>query len=151
MVSKDGIKVDPMKNEAIQNWSRPTSVTNIHSFIKLAGYYWCFVEGFSSIAAPLTQLTLQVLLFVWLEECERIFIRLKELLTTTLILTLPIEGEGFTIYYNASIIGLGYMLMQQGIKKGTLDRSGNIVEPLAEPKRFLHQQRRRAAALYLGP
>ncbi|XP_070030091.1 uncharacterized protein [Nicotiana sylvestris] len=57
VVSKDGIMVDPKKTEAIQKWPRPTSPTEIHSFLGLAGYYRRFVQDFSRIAALLTKLT----------------------------------------------------------------------------------------------
>ncbi|KAH0671324.1 hypothetical protein KY285_024119 [Solanum tuberosum] len=114
VVSKEGIRVDPAKIEAIRDWHRPTSVTEIRSFVGLAGYYRRFVEGFSTIAAPLTRLTRQDVPFVWSEECEASFLRLKELLTTAPILTLPVEGEGFTVYCDASGVGLGCVLMQQG-------------------------------------
>jgi hypothetical protein len=53
-VSAGGISVDPEKIEAIVDWKAPTSVTEIRSFLGLAGYYRKFVEGFSSIAKPLT-------------------------------------------------------------------------------------------------
>lgn len=49
--------------------------------------------------------------FIWSEECEASFFRLKQLLTVAPILTLPIKGESFTIYCDASYIGLGYALM----------------------------------------
>ncbi|XP_049378066.1 LOW QUALITY PROTEIN: uncharacterized protein LOC125842802 [Solanum stenotomum] len=114
VVSKEGIRVDPAKIEAIRDWHRPTSVTEIRSFVGLAGYYRRFVEGFSTIAAPLTRLTRVDVPFVWSEECEASFLRLKELLTTAPILTLPVEGEGFTVYCDASGVGLGCVLMQQG-------------------------------------
>jgi len=87
--------VDSAKIEAIRDWVKPTSVTDIRSFVGLAGYYRRFVEGFSTIAAPLTRMTRQDVPFVWSEVCERSFLRLKELLNTTPILTLPVEGEEF--------------------------------------------------------
>ena len=107
VVSKDGIMVDPMKIEVIRGWARPISMTEVRSFVGLAGYYRRFVEGFSTIIAPLTRLTRQGVPFVWSEECELSFQRLKELLTTAPILTLPVEGEAFTVYCDASGVGLG--------------------------------------------
>ncbi|XP_070034676.1 uncharacterized mitochondrial protein AtMg00860-like [Nicotiana tomentosiformis] len=57
VLSNGGIKLDPKKIEAVQSWPKPSTATEIRSFLCLAGYYYRFVEGFSSIAAPLTQLT----------------------------------------------------------------------------------------------
>ncbi|XP_004242076.2 uncharacterized protein [Solanum lycopersicum] len=114
VVSKEGIRVDPTKIEAIRDWDRPTSVTEVRSFVGLASYYRHFVEGFSTIAAPLTQLSRQDIPFVWSEECEMSFLKLKGLLTSAPIFTLPIEGEGFMIYCDASGVGVGCVLMQQG-------------------------------------
>ncbi|WMV10630.1 hypothetical protein MTR67_004015 [Solanum verrucosum] len=69
-------------------------MTEVSSFVRRTGYYRRFVEGFSTIVAPLTRLTRQGVPFMWSEECELSFQRLKELLTATYILTLPVEGEG---------------------------------------------------------
>ncbi|CAN4076611.1 unnamed protein product [Withania somnifera] len=55
VVSKDGVSVDPTKIRVVRNWPRPTTVTKVRSFVGPAGYYRRFVEGFSSIEAPLTQ------------------------------------------------------------------------------------------------
>ncbi|XP_073130858.1 uncharacterized protein [Henckelia pumila] len=57
IISKDGVSVDPKKVEPVMDWPRPKTVTEIRSFLGLAGYYRKFMEGFSSIAIPLTKLT----------------------------------------------------------------------------------------------
>ena len=54
VISEARISIDPSKVEAMVDWTRPTNVSEIRSFLGLAGYYRRFVEGFSCIAAPLT-------------------------------------------------------------------------------------------------
>ena len=54
IISMDGVYVDPSKIEAIVDWPRPTNVTEVRSFMGLAGYYRRFVKDFSRIATPLT-------------------------------------------------------------------------------------------------
>ena len=114
VVSKDGIQVDPKKIEAVADWPRPTTVIEIRSFLGLAGYYRRFIKDFSKIAAPLTRLTQKNVKFVWTDKCEEHFQLLKDLLTITLVLTLPSGEEGFTVYCDASRVGLGCVLMQNG-------------------------------------
>ena len=114
VVTKDGVSVDPSKIEAITNWERPTSVTEIRSFLGLAGYYRRFVEGFSRLATPLTRLTQKNVKFEWSDECEKSFQDLKARLVSAPILTLPSESGGFVIYSDASKKGLGCVLMQNG-------------------------------------
>ncbi|XP_059658489.1 uncharacterized protein LOC132304787 [Cornus florida] len=65
VISKDGVLVDSAKVEAVMSWKRHTTVTEIRSFLGLAGYYRRFIEGFSKIAAPLTRFTRKDVKFVW--------------------------------------------------------------------------------------
>jgi len=102
--------VYPKKIEAVQNWPRPTSATEIRSFLGLAGYYCRFVEGFSSIAAPLIRLTHKGAPFKWSDECESSFQKLKTALTTTLVLVLSIGSGSYTMYCDASRIGFSVVL-----------------------------------------
>lgn len=71
------------------------------------------MEGFSYIVAPLTRFTRKDVPLQWSNECEVSFMKLKFLLTSAPILTLPIEVHEFMMYYDASDVGLGYVLMQQ--------------------------------------
>ena len=57
VVSDGGIVIDPSKVEAVMSWERPTSITEIRSFLGLAGYYRRFSKRFSQLALPLTKLT----------------------------------------------------------------------------------------------
>ncbi|XP_073024290.1 uncharacterized mitochondrial protein AtMg00860-like [Primulina eburnea] len=113
IVSQNGLEVDPSKVEAVRDWPVPKSVTEIRSFLGLAGYYRKFIQGFSSIAVPMTALTKKNAKFVWGPECQESFDRLKQALTTAPVLAMP-SGQGeFVVYTNASKLGLGAVLMQQ--------------------------------------
>ena len=81
--------MDPHNVEAILNWKPPTSVTEIRSFLGLAGYYRKFVEGFSKIATHMTRLTRKEEPFLWSEACQQSFNELKRRLTSAPVLTLP--------------------------------------------------------------
>nr|GEZ68199.1 putative reverse transcriptase domain-containing protein [Tanacetum cinerariifolium] len=102
IVSAEGITMDPAKVEAITKWPRPTSVTEVRSFLGLAGYYRKFVEGFSRLALPLTKLMRKGEKFVWNEEREKSFEELKQRLVSAPVLTLPSGSGGFQIYSDAS-------------------------------------------------
>ena len=95
VVSTDGIYVDPKKVEVVANWEQPTTVTEVRSFLGLAGYYHRFIEGFSKIAGPLHCLTRKGIKFEWTDRCEGRFQTLKEKLMSAPVLTLPDGNEGF--------------------------------------------------------
>ncbi|XP_070006050.1 uncharacterized protein [Nicotiana sylvestris] len=82
VVSSERIQVDPQKIAAVKDWPRPMTPTEIRSFLGLAGYYRRFVEGFSTLASPLTKLTQKAVKFQWSGACEKSFQELKSRLTT---------------------------------------------------------------------
>nr|GEY41643.1 hypothetical protein [Tanacetum cinerariifolium] len=114
IVTADDITMDPLTVETITKWPRPKTVTEVRSFLGLAGYYRRFVEGFSRLALPLTKLMRKGEKFVWNEEREKRFEELKKRLVFAPILTLPSNSGGFQIYSDASKKGLGCVLMQHG-------------------------------------
>jgi hypothetical protein len=77
--SGEGIAVDPAKVEAIMEWPTLTNVIEVRTFMGLAGYYRRFVEGFTKIANPITELQKKNKKFVGTEKCAEAFRRLKEL------------------------------------------------------------------------
>ncbi|XP_070041154.1 uncharacterized mitochondrial protein AtMg00860-like [Nicotiana tomentosiformis] len=113
-MSSEGINVAPKKIEAVQSWPRPSSAIEIRSCLGLVGYYRRFVEEFSSIAAPLTRLTQKGAQFRLFDKCEESFQKLKTALTTAQVLVLPLGYGSYKVYYDASWIGIGCVLMQEG-------------------------------------
>ena len=105
--------MDPAKVDAVVKWESLKSAIEIRSFVGLVGYYRRFIKGFSKIVAPLTQLTRKDQPFTWTDKCEESFQELKWMLTSTPILVIPGVGKPFEVYYDASHLGLGCMLMQE--------------------------------------
>jgi hypothetical protein len=114
VVPKNGVEVDNSKIVAIQNWPTPMNVSQVRSFHGLVGFYRRFVKDFSTIAAPLNELTKKGVAFVWGPAQDNAFDELKRLLTSTPLLALPDFNKQFEIECDASGIGIGGMLMQEG-------------------------------------
>ena len=53
MINENGVSINPSKVEVVLSWERPKTVTEIRSFLGLAGCYWRFIQGFSQLALPL--------------------------------------------------------------------------------------------------
>ena len=114
VISGEGIAVDPTKVASVTKWVAPTSVGEIRSFLGLAGYYRRFIENFSKIAKPMTELLKKDTKFKWIEDCEAIFQELKKRLVTAPVLILSDIRKDFQVYCDASRLGLGGVLMQDG-------------------------------------
>jgi hypothetical protein len=114
IITNGGIKVDPGKISEILNWKQPTYVSKIMSFLGLAGYYRRFIEGFSKIVKPLTSLLEKGKEFKLDEACQKYFHELKEKLTTAPVLIMHDIHKRFDVYCDASHLGLGCVLIQEG-------------------------------------
>ncbi|XP_070667389.1 uncharacterized protein [Malus domestica] len=114
VISTQGIQVDYQKVVAVENWEQPQTVTEVRSFLGLAGYYRWFVKDFSVIALPLMRLTRKEVKFEWDNKCEQSFQQLKYYLTHAHVLALPDDSGNYEVYSDASLNGLGCVLMQHG-------------------------------------
>lgn len=86
IISKNRLRMDPKKVEAITDWPRPRNVKDVESFIGFGNFYRRFIKDFSKIARPLHDLTKKDVLFEWTPEREEAFNTLKKLFTTAPVL-----------------------------------------------------------------
>jgi hypothetical protein len=106
--------VDPSMVQDVLSWKAPTSVSDIRSFLRLDGYSRRFIEGFSKISKPMTELLEKDKQFEWTPTCEASFKELKRRLMTAPVPVMLDMKKPFSIYCDASGQGLGCVLMQDG-------------------------------------
>ena len=113
VVSSRGIEVDKAKVDTIQSLPYPTSVQEVRSFLGHAGFYRRFIKDFSKIALPLCKLLQKDVAFEFDEECKKAFDKLKELLTSTLVIQPPDWNVPFEIMCNTSDYAVNAVLGQR--------------------------------------
>ena len=125
-----GVHTSQDKVTAVLNFPTPQNLTSLRSFLGLSGFYRSFIQNYSTIAKPLTQLLRKDAPYVWGDEQEAAFNLLKEKLCSAEVLAYPNFNEHFYLYTDASGIGLGAALMQP-------DHRGKL-RPLAYASRVLN-------------
>jgi hypothetical protein len=114
ILSAKGIAVDPSKVKDILEWKFATTVHQVRSFLGLVGHYHRFNPDFSKIVKPITELLKNDVKFNWSPKCNKAFEQLKTLRTIVPVLAQPDIEKPFDLYCDASGIGLGCVLMQEG-------------------------------------
>ena len=137
VVSEDGVETDPKKLEAIVQWPRPRTVTDVRSFLGFTNHYRRFIAGYAKVAKPLYKLTSgenaskKKQEIEWNEQCETAFQKLKEICASTPVLQYADYKKPFTLFTDASESGLGAVLCQD-------DENGKK-KPVAYASRTLSQ------------
>ena len=121
IVTAEGIHCDPDKVKQVQDWTPPTDVTGVRSWLGLCNYYRKFIKSYANIAAPLTSLTRKGVPFQWSPECQAAFDLLKQKLTEAPILAYPSSdpNDEFILDTDCSDVAMGAVLsqVQSGVER----------------------------------
>ena len=112
MVSRDGIRPDPSKINAVEEFPIPRCSKDVCSFLGLANYYRRFIKNFAAIASQFNKLTPKHVHFLWDSECDIAFSTLKSALISAPILAYPDFSIPFELHTDESSAGIGFALCQ---------------------------------------
>ncbi|XP_019058307.1 PREDICTED: uncharacterized protein LOC104816062 [Tarenaya hassleriana] len=113
-VKEGRLLMDPKKIKSIREWVVPRTLPQLRSFLGLVNYYRRFILGYSSIAAPLSDMLKKDRKWQWTEQCQAAFDRLRTLVSEEPIMVLPDIGKPFEVHSDASDFAIGGVLMQEG-------------------------------------
>ena len=130
MVSRDGIRPDPSKINAVEEFPIPRCSKDVRSFLGLANYYRRFIKNFAAIASPFNKLTRKHVHFLWDSECDIAFSTLKSALISAPILAYPDFSIPFELHTDESSAGIGFALCQiQGGPNYAIAYGGRNLNP----------------------
>lgn len=112
VVENGTIRPDPGRVKCIAECSPPKTVKQIRRFLGMTGWYQRYIHNYSSLAAPITDMLKKSDKFLWTDEAQQAFDKLKVSLTTAPVLTHPDFDHPFYIQCDASITGVGGVLFQ---------------------------------------
>jgi len=134
LVSADGLQPQPEKLATIRDWPMPRCLKDVRAFVGLVSYYRRFVRDFASIAEPLTRLTKKHAQFIWTDETQEAFDRLKSALLNADTLSYPDPALPVIVDTDASDVHIGAVLSQV---------IGGLERPIAFFSRVLNPSQRK--------
>jgi RNase H-like domain found in reverse transcriptase/Reverse transcriptase (RNA-dependent DNA polymerase)/Integrase zinc binding domain/Chromo (CHRromatin Organisation MOdifier) domain/Retroviral aspartyl protease len=128
VVDKEGVKVDPGKIAAVTTWPPPKDLQQLRSFLGFANYFRKFIQGYSQMVLPLTDLTRKSVHYAWTPKCQAAFDGVRMALTNAPTLVLADETKAFEVVTDASGFALGAVLLQNGRPIAFESRKMNAAE-----------------------
>jgi exodeoxyribonuclease III len=132
LVSREGIKMDPMKVAAIDNMELPQDITQLRSFLGATSHYRKFIKDFSQIALPLSELTKKggsIKTRMAETDCKEAFEQLKASLKSDVVLLHPDLDKQWVLSCDASSYGVACVLQQRINGVPCQDANGKYTEP----------------------
>ena len=114
VIGRDGVKPDAKKVQSVSEWPTPTCLREVLQFLGLTNFFIKFIQGYANLTKPLTDLSKKDAKFDWTFSCDSAFKTLKRALTTAPVLAFPDTDKPFELVCDASGIGLGAVLLQEG-------------------------------------
>lgn len=113
LLTENGLAIDSTKLEPILNYPRPKSIREVRRLMGLMGFYHKFIQNYSHITAPITDLLKKSKKFKWTEEAEHALDELKSVLTSSPVLANPQYDRPFIVETDASQLAVGAALLQE--------------------------------------
>ena len=127
LVGANGVRMDPSKIESVRSWPTPRNPSELRSFLGLANYFRRFIQGYSTMVSKLNDLLRKDAKWAWSRAHDACFDSAKHAITSAPVLALPDFDKPFEIITDASIVGTGGVLMQEG--RPVAYRSAKLTPP----------------------
>ena len=112
-MGRGGLRVDPKRVVAVQEWVVPQDVAQLCSFLELTNYFRKFLKNYSTLVAPLTWMTIKNVQWKWTNECQQASVRVRNMLVHAAVLVLLHFKKLFTVVTDSPDLGLDAVLLQE--------------------------------------
>ena len=128
IVGKHGIRIDPDKVAEVTKWLPPQNINEVRQFLGLCNFSRKFIQGYSQLAAPLTNLLRKSVPWLWTDACQKAFEGLQWAITHAPVLAIPDPQKPYRVVCDASKHGVGAVLEQEGRPCAYMSRKFSAAE-----------------------